>query len=657
LILSSFLSDSTVRSQPADWSFDDQGRFAVTDRSPSHGRFRDGESSYDGPQPFDILSYRLDLFLPLTSDALYGRSGITMVLKASVDSIILHAVGLQLDTVRVNGALKGIRPDSVAETFTVYLNSTHHPGDTLRVSITYRRIQGYPRPTSRHGYYHFSDSIGIPSDLGYTLSAPSDARFWMPCFDEPWEKATAELNLTVPSGYTAASNGRIVGVVNNGDGTVTWQWKEDHQIATYLMCLTVSRFTVSSLPHVTTGSDTILLQYYAWTADSAECAEYLPTVRQMVAAYEGLFGEYPFDKYGMAAIVPFLYLGMEHQTMTTLNRLAKTRESVVAHELAHQWWGDLVTCGTWRDVWLNEGFASYSEALWREHLGGPPALKSYMKDSLEHFHFASWLGAVYDPVGQGFNLFDDVVYGKAAWVLHTLRGVVGDSVFFRILGAYRQRFGGKSAITSELEAVVDSVTGTDMSWFFSQWIYGPGWPVYALSAGSPMPDSTYVTVYQLQPGSWPTYRMPINLRIGYAGGGDTTCTVWDSLRVQTFAIPISGVVDSVALDPDLWILKQVLPPPVGVRGWERPASSDLLQNFPNPFNSATVIWYELRAVSEVRLVVYDLLGREVATLVNEARAPGTYAATFDAGSLSSGIYFYRLTADGYMKTRTMVLMK
>ena len=322
----------------------------------------------------------------------------------------------------------------------IHLGQTFSVGDTLRIEISYRRVHGYPRPSSRQGYYFFRDTIGLPANLGYTFSEPSDARFWFPCYDEPWDKATAEMNITVPDGYVAASNGRLLATASNGNGTATWRWREDHQIATYLMCITASRFRVSTFPYVSAQGDTIPLQYFTWQSDSAGAAAFLPTVRQMVSRYSELYGEYPFDKYGMSSIVPFVYLGMEHQTMTTLNRYVQTDPRTVSHELAHQWWGDNVTCGTWADVWLNESFATYSEALWRESTGGFLALKSYMKDTLDGFRFGSWQGAVYDPLGQGFNLFDQVVYSKGGWVLHTLRGVLGDSLFFRSLSAYRRTF-------------------------------------------------------------------------------------------------------------------------------------------------------------------------------------------------------------------------
>lgn len=619
------------------------------------GRYLTERLSYEGPQAFDVLSYRLDLSLAMVDDGFGGKATIVLRLKTNLDSLVLNAVGLSLDTVRVDGAPKTVSFDTT-EHFAIHLGGPRFAGDTLHCEIWYRQTPGYPRPNSRQGYYCFrSDtSLPIPANLGYTFSEPSDARFWFPCYDEPWEKATAEMNITVLSGYVAASNGRLVGTTDNGNGTVTWQWREDHQIATYLMCITASRFTISTLPFVNASGDTIPLQYFTWPSDSATTAAFLPTVRQMVMHYASIFGEYPFDKYGMSSIVPFVYLGMEHQSMTTLNRYVQTDQRVVSHELAHQWWGDNVTCGTWADVWLNEGFATYSEALWREHTGGFPALKSYMQDTLDGFRYGSWQGAIYDPVGQGFNLFDQVVYSKAGWALHTLRGVLGDSLFFRSLSAYRQRYGGTSAITTEFESVVDSVAGQDMSWFFNEWIFGSGWPKYA-SRYSWSQDTLSLTIYQQQSASWPTYKMPMQVR-AYYGTSDTTFAVWDSTRTQPFELHLPSSPDSVVLDPDGWILKQiVLPADVGEG--QPPYSFQLFQNYPNPFNPVTTIHYEVPSFEMVSLKVYDVLGRDVATLINELKAPGEYSISFDASRLASGVYLYQLLTGGSSLARKMVLIR
>lgn len=613
----------------------------------------------DGPQPFDMLHYRLELAATMSNDALAGRCTMTMRLKEDVDSLMLHAVGLALDTIRVDGVLRPAVSDSARETFTILLGGIRTTGETLRIVIDYRRLQNYRRQSSRQGYYYFRDTIGLPANLGYTFSEPSDARFWFPCYDEPWEKATAELHLTVPIGYVAASNGRLLGTTDNGNGTLTWHWNQAQPIATYLMCMTISRFAVASIPYVKATGDTMPLQYYAWNAppfvDSAWTASFLPTVAQMINAFEGRFGSYPFDKYGMTAIVPFGYLGMEHQTITTMNRYFATSVRVASHELAHQWWGDNVTCGTWRDIWLNEGFATYSEALWREHTGGLDSLKKYMRDTLATFQFVSWQGAIYDPVSQGFNLFDQVVYTKAAWVLHTLRGVVGDSTFFRILRAYRARYEGRSATTAQLNAVADSVVGSPMGWFFDQWIYGRGWPKYAshvLWSG----DTLTLTIQQQQNTQWPTFRMPMRIR-AYHAGNHTDFLVWDSLRMQVFSLPLSVQPDSVVLDPDGWILKQIVPFTHVAETDDRPHEFGLEQNYPNPFNASTKIGFRVQGSRFVSLEVFDVLGRKVATLVNEMLAAGTYSVTWDASDNPSGVYFYRLTAGHHTQTRRMVLIR
>jgi aminopeptidase N len=590
-------------------------------------------------QSFDVLRYDLDLRLAMSDENLEGRMGITVLLRSDVDSIMLNEALLTLDTVRVDGVVRGYAVDTLSETFTIDLGGTRNEGDTLRIQIDYRRDPAVTRPSSRQGYYFFDQSLGIPSNLGYTMAEPSDARFWMPCVDEPWEKATAEISVTVPDGYDVASNGVLIGSVENGDGTVTWHWREENQIAAYLMAVTVSEWTVSTLPYAPAGRDTIPLQYYVWEEDSVECAAYLPTVAQMMVALEELFGPYPFEKYGMTAVIPFTYLGMEHQSITTMNRSVKTSERIVVHELGHQWWGDLVTCGTWKDIWLNESFATYSEALWQEWLGGPEALQDYMV-SLEGFNRGSWEGSIYDPVGQGFNLFDSIVYTKGAWVLHTLRGVIGDSLFFQVLDAYRDRYAGSSVVTAGFQSVVDSVTGRDMNWFFDQWIFAPGWPRYAHTFHWAN-DTLFLTIYQLQDAAWPTYRMPLQVLVE-GQSSDTLFTVGDSLRTQTFAIPLEFSPLSVTLDPDLWVLKQEASPPVSVDGDRVPLAFRLEQNFPNPFNPATRIRYSLPEGQHVVLRVFDLLGREVSTLVDQPQSPGEYMVEFDATDLAAGIYIYRI---------------
>ena len=616
-----------------------------------------------GPDPVNVLHYDLSLTLAMTEELMGGRTEIRLVLEnlpaGSTDRVVLQSAKLQIDSVRINGFACTVAPDTIAEEIALVApaGTQFLSGDTLLVRIDYRRLAGVKRPGSRWGYYYFKDSIGIPSHLGYTMSEPSDARFWMPCHDVPTDKATAEIRVTVPAGYVAASNGKLMGVSQIGGGLVQWHWREIHPIAPYLMCITSSRFSVSTLPFVRAVGDTIPLQYYTWSADSAQTASYLPTVHAMMTGLSGLFGPYPFDKYGMTSVVPFGFGGMEHQTITTMNRYLQTDERVVVHELAHQWWGDLVTCATWPDIWLNESFATYSEALWAEVKGGTPALRTYMVDELEHFYYGSWQGGAYDPEGQGFNLFDDVVYSKGAWVLHTLRGVIGDSAFFRTLHAYRARYAGGNATSLQFQGVVDSVTGTSLSWFFDQWVFGKGWPVYGVQHRQ-SGDSLLVTITQTQSTSWPVFQMPLDLRFRGAGR-DTTVQIWNAARSTVYAFSPGFMPDSVTLDPWNNVLKQVVYQPVSVDEPVVPEDLSLYQNYPNPFNGMTVIRFQAGSGhgAHVRLVVYDVLGREVAVLFDEQGASGERRVSFDASSLSSGVYLYTLQVGARRESRPMLLIR
>ncbi len=616
---------------------------------------------FAGSQPFDMVHYDLDLHFAMKTADMGGTVTMSLVPTTVLSTLTLNAVDLQLDSIQVNGIPVTTGVTFSGEDFVFTLPFQAAVGETLTVAIQYHRPPGLSRPSGRQGYYYFvpdtAGLLGLPDTLGYTMSEPSDARFWLPCYDEPWDKATLDLRATVPAGFIAASNGVLLGTMPNSDGTVTWHWKENHQIATYLIAVTISKWAVSSYPFVRGPGDTIPVQYYVWRPDSSRCASYLPTVAMMIGNLSKLFGPYPFDKYGMTGVAPFLYGGMEHQTITTLARSVETDESVVVHELGHQWWGDDVTCGQWQDIWLNESFASYVEALWKESLGGAAALHQYMVFEFENFQYGSWQGTIYDPVEQGFGIFPTSVYSKGAWVLHTLRGVVGDSVFFASLRAYRARYEGGAAVTDEFRGIVESVSHRDMRWFFDEWIFGKGWPQYAIRS-SYTGGAVQLTIYQQQDTTWPTFTMPIQLR-ALADGHDTTFVVQDSLRSQTFVQPLSFAPDSIAFDPGDWILKQMVNGPTGVTSQApgRPLVASLEQNFPNPFNPTTVISGQWTVNSVIRLAIYDVLGREVALLADGMYPAGRYSFRFDGSKLSSGVYFYRLTAGKFSDTRSMTLVK
>ena len=607
----------------------------------------------------DVLHYKIEVTLGMSDGALGGRVTLSVRLNASANQIDLNAAKLTITHAMVDGETWSWSLDSLEETLTLHApGAGRSAGEVVSVVIDYLRDPTVRRPGGRWGYYFFLDTLGIPSNLGYTMAEPSDARFWLPCLDSPADKATAELYVSVPAGYVAASNGQLIDVVPAPGERVIWHWRETHQIAAYLLCITASKFTISSIPYVRAAGDTIPVQYYAWPADSVDCAGILPHVRAMIAGLSTRFGTLSLQQiwHGRRDSLRLWRYGTpdDHDDV---NLYLKTDERVLVHELAHQWWGDLVTCGTWKDVWLNESFATYAEALWAEINGGEGALRTYMKGSLEHFYMGSWQGGPYDPEGQGFNLFDDVVYSKGAWVLHTLRGVIGDSTFFAVLSRYRSLYSGSSATTDDFRAVVDSVTGHPMQWFFDEWVYGKGWPVYA-STYSWSGGTLSLRLTQEQSSSWPVFTMPLQIRARDVAH-DTLFTITPAGRVHEVQIPLSFAPDSIAIDPDNWVLKEIGKTNDVAQASETPARVMLLQNYPNPFNAGTVMGYRVEGSGSgvVRLAVYDMLGREVAMLVHERKVPGDYRVTFDATGLSSGVYYARLQVDGNTMVKPMLLVR
>jgi aminopeptidase N len=624
-----------------------------------------------------LLSYQLDLDFTeglLNNSPLYfGRERITWEPNGDGLIILAAAEGLRIDSVISAGQRLTLSPPEEPGMVIIELPVALRDQDSLLVDIWYAHTS-----TVNKGYYYYDKNTSGSQNqwtlerVGYTFTEPYDSPYWFPCINDPSVKVPCWINMTVPGGYLAASNGLLKQTMHNGDGTVTFQWEERHPIAMYLMAVAISKYsTFSHYYHrVSKPLDSVEIKYYVWQADSAgttyNAVTSFANVVDMMTFYSTVFGKYPFDKYGMAAVYPFGAGGMEHQTMTTIHRSWLENggsQGGIAHELAHQWWGDMVTCGTFADIWLNEGFATYSEALWEEHFYGSARFSSLMS-GIQHFTNGSWQVPIYDPPEN--YLFGDVEYSKGAWVLHMLRGLLGDSAFFNVFKTYRQRFEYKSATTDDFAAATSSVAGRDLSWFFNQWIYAKGWPIYAYRWTAQSGGGGYdVKVDIQQQQDEDVFQMPVQLKL-QGGGRDTLVVADNTMRNQSFSFVIPFRPDTVYFDPGEWILKQLSSIFLSDPGTDNglPHSFVLYQNYPNPFNLATVIRYYLPATGIVGLKVYDLLGREVVALVNEEELAGFHEFSFDAERLTSGVYFYSLrvtsateTTSAFVDTKKMLLLK
>lgn len=524
-------------------------------------------------------------------------------------------------------------------------------GDTLEAAVVYR---GRPEPGFLQGF-KFSDHAGIP--VVYTNCEPIAAPTWWPCKDRPDDKFTADLRFIVPDTLIAASNGVLAEVVDLPEGRRLFHWVERYPITTYLVSLVATDFATFFDTYTARDGREMPLTYYAFPEDLSRAMQDWAFTPQAITVLADLFGEYPFidEKYGMAEF-PWGG-GMEHQTLTSLGayflHLPEPADWVVVHELAHQWWGDWVTCGTWRDIWLNEGFATYCEALWAEHLGGPDSLRAVMRAKRsDHFN-----GSCYDPV----FLFNSAVYRKGAWVLHMLRHVVGDAVFFDALRQYGADHAYGSAITEDLEREFEAVYGHDLDWFFDEWVYGEGQPRYRIywePIGGEITGDTGARITIEQETTGPRlFKMPLDARFLLTDGSEFQTVLWDSLGLQAFTVRLPAPPETLAIDPDEWVLGKVLFLAEPSEITEGTASSGGLRiglgaPSPNPSSATALVPLRFREAdhgdaTRAVLIVFDAAGRQVRRLLPRAESDGRLTFAWDGTDpsghgLPPGVYFARL---------------
>jgi len=586
---------------------------------------------------YDVTFYGLNLRLDIDNGKLYGETVIRgKVLQDNFTQIELD-FSEAITITEVSGDAVGY--SSRNDILKLNLKNTLNSADTFRVAIEYN---GNPQINSSRGFFfEYHDSIPIVS----TLSQPYYAHTWFPCKDQIGDKAdSVDIIVTVPDTLTAVSNGALVRITENDNGTRTFHWQERYPIAVFLISIAVSNYIYWSDHYLSLDhSRTMPLEFWIYPESVTGARPFLDMTNDMMTFFASIWGEYPFinEKYGQ---VQFSWRGgMEHQTATGLGAFS---EFLICHELAHSWWGNDVTCASWKHIWLNEGFARYAEALWYEHRNGSDALRGYMNSINRPVAWNAERLFVQDTT-DARNIFDLIVYDKGAWVLHMLRGLVGDDVFYEILRSYRGEYSGGCAGTADFQKVCETVSGQNLNWYFTQWIYGSGLPYYKVNwqARRHSLDTWKldVTISQIQ--TTPTlFRMPLTLSSSN-GQIDTTFQIIDSLTTQHFTFYCNFNPDSLVLDPANWVLKNVIYYRSGSE--PEPLSDKFLlhQPYPNPFNQTVVLKLDLPHDTRGRLVIYDLSGREVAVLKDGIFRAGQYRRQWQPHNIASGLYIVQFSAD------------
>jgi aminopeptidase N len=496
----------------------------------------------------DVKSYEIRLAIDPTNQARVVTGAVTargQVLTDSLDILQFDlSKDLTADSAKAAGTLLQFAHEHGIISITLPASSSASEFD---VTIFYH---GHPQ-TSGFGAFTLGSFNNKPTIA--TLSEPFYARDWWPCKDHPTDKAdSVDIYVTVDGSLIVASNGTLMSIVDNGDGTKTTHWHESYPIATYLVSLAIADYYTYS-DTVTYQGHTMPIDFFHYGEPPDWMRANNALVKDMIVAYSDLFGIYPFinEKYGQAQFN--FGGGMEHQTCTSLGAFG---EWVMAHELGHQWWGDMVTCGSWHEIWLNEGFASYCEALWEEHKGGDSILTATMTSFEGSWDTTAAYDRLYvDDTTSVNQIFDWREYRKGAWVLHMLRYQIGDSAFFQTLRNYGMTHRYSHALTADLRYIAETQSGLDLGHFFDQWVYQGGQPDFLYSYWS-TPSGSGSTVYlhlrQTQQGFNP-FKTDVDVRF-FVGDAAVTVRLSDTLTSQDFVLQLPGAPDSCVIDPDNWIL-------------------------------------------------------------------------------------------------------
>ena len=578
-----------------------------------------------------------------------------------------------IGSVIINGSVGMNQPDFIEFDFademivdSVWLNNENtsfdHSNEIIKIPAPMAIPEGYNftcrvfyhgnPPTSGFGSYNFDTHNNI--DHVWTLSEPYGARDWWPCKDDPSDKAdSVDIIVTVPSEQIVVSNGLLISELEMVNGKKTYHWAERYPICTYLVSIATYPYTVWYDEYIGLNGDVLPLEYYVYPDHYEMVYDNYLLTKDMMEVFAEKFGEYPFmgEKYGHVEFGRGG--GMEHQTISSMGGHSQW---LIAHELGHQWWGDLVTCSSFHHIWLNEGFARFSEAIWDEASQGFDAYKEYWQN---HAYYGPGTVYVEEPntAAQIFN--GNLTYNKAGWVVHMLRGVMGDSLFFETLKSYgnNDSLAYADATTEDFQAVCEDISGLDLNNFFEQWIYNEYYPKYGLSWEINEIGELIITIQQLQ--SWQYFDMPIDIRV-VLSNETLSFIVNNQYQIEEYNLGvINGLPLSVQLDPDGWILKEVqylnndniLPEIKNILVY--PA-------YPNPFNPETVIEYFVPSnLGEIQsnIRIYDLQGRLIDEIGNSKSNIGLNKVFWRPDSKPSGTYFIQINANNNYYTQKIQLLK
>ena len=514
----------------------------------------------------DVLDYDLEVRLPEPGGTrIEGRARLTLAAGAVAEAV-LDFTGLAVREVTVDGRTAQARyGDGILR---ITLDPGGASGAPTRIEVAY---EGTPDD----GLVLRDNVHGRPS--AFVDNWPNRARFWFPSVDHPHDKATASLTIHAPASWVVVANGRQLGEpVPGPDGTRTSRWRTDVAVSAYNLVFGAAEMTIVPVGLAACGRapasprDDGCVEVSAWlfAEDTAQASRSFGRAADMVDFYSERIGPYPFEKLAHVQSAT-RFGGMENASAIFYSerRLASgsNMEGTVAHETAHQWFGDAVTARDWTELWLSEGFATYFGHLYFESRDGIDDFRRRLEESRRSYLASAVTGR--PIVARYDNLFDHLnpnTYRKGAWVLHMLRGIMGDEAFFDGICNYYANHAGTAVTSADFASDMAGAAGEDLGWFFAQWLHEPGYPVLEVEHGwDAVAGEITVTVRQVQDPSWPTFRLPLELEILDGDGDAQRHSVELTERGHVFRFAASGPARSVCVDPDRWVLKRLAGEEIG----------------------------------------------------------------------------------------------
>lgn len=515
---------------------------------------------------FDVKHIKAELTLDAAKKQVRGKVTHTLsAIDPSLSKVVLDCG----PAIEVSSATIG--PDATpckfekadGEKLVVTLKQPQRQGETFDLTIAYSA-------SPKQGLQFVDPDPAHPDrpQAIWTQGEAEETRYWLPCYDFPNDQATSEMIITIAKPLSVVSNGRLVETRENADGTRTFHWKLDQPHSSYLITVAASEFAefhdkVGELP----------IDYYVLkNVDEATARRFMGRTPRMIEFFGKATGQaYPYPKYAQVCL-PEFNGGMENTTATSMTddalqdeteALERDHDGLVAHELAHQWFGDLMTCKDWSHIWLNEGFASYFDPLFTEHARGEDEFRLRMRDELR-----AYLGSDHQyrrPIVESrystpTQLFDGVAYAKGGATLHMLRGYLGDEAWWKGIRGYVADRKFQVVDTDDFRKAVEKATGKDLKWFFDQWLYKAGHPELKVRWHYESEDKTVrVKVEQTQKldDQTPLFRLPTTIEITEAPGNARSTPIVIDGATHEFVIPAETKPQMVLIDPQGWIVKEV----------------------------------------------------------------------------------------------------